>query len=525
MKAKTRLLVGLIALSVFSVVGVTAVMFANNGGFVPAARAAETGENEATIANCRYGAAPADDQSVSTISKLGAGWYLTFNPNPPSTPPGNGAEFARMVKLSQKKDGDTYLQDYNIQPALGPKFANSIRNKPGQIYIIGNEVDRIGQGEMFPDMYARAYHDAYTFIKRNDPTAQVAISGLVQVTPNRLQYLDLVWQSYIKAYGNTMPVDIWTMHLYVLPELMPDGITPNGIASIALGTDPSLGKRESGGDPAQCSQADVYCYAEHDDLGIFAQQVTAMRQWMKDHGQQNKPLLLSEFSILYPYEIDQDGCFLQDEFGNCFTPARIKSFMSKTFDYMKNARDPNLGYPLDNNRLLQRSMWFSVYYDQEGASSNLALADRSTLTEVGQNFVNRVQAENRLRNLIVEPVRPISAALDGGSTATALLQATFRNNGNETITKPFEVSFYSDPLLTKLIGSVSVQSSVSGCATLPTTVSLPWPGLGKGTHKFWVFVDSEADISEVPAGNEDNIAQGSVTVYANQLRLPVVRGE
>ena len=91
------------------------------------------------------------------------------------------------------------------------------------------------------------------FIKNVDPTAQVAISGLVEVTPGRLQYLDIVWNTYMQEFGTPMPVDMWTMHLYILPEvqLQPDGsIDANGIANVALGTNKALGKRESNGTAA-----------------------------------------------------------------------------------------------------------------------------------------------------------------------------------------------------------------------------------------------------------------------------------
>lgn len=54
---------------------------------------------------------------------------------------------------------------------------------------------------------------------------------------------------------------------------------------------------------------------------VFDEQIRDMRQWMKDHGQQDKPLLLTEFSVLYPYIQDPGGtCFVQDEYGQCFTP-------------------------------------------------------------------------------------------------------------------------------------------------------------------------------------------------------------
>ena len=88
----------------------------------------------------------------------------------------------------------------------------------------------------------------------------------------------------------------------------------------------------------------------------FAEQVIAMRQWMADHGQKEKPLFLSEYSILYPYVIDGDTCFLQDEFGQCFTPDRVYDFMTRTFQYLNNeAVDPNLGFSLDNNRLISHT--------------------------------------------------------------------------------------------------------------------------------------------------------------------------
>ena len=48
----------------------------------------------------------------------------------------------------------------------------------------------------------------------------------------------------------------------------------------------------------RCGDPLVYCFAEHDNMAIFDQQVRAMRTWMKNHGQQNKPLIISEYSLL-----------------------------------------------------------------------------------------------------------------------------------------------------------------------------------------------------------------------------------
>lgn len=488
------------------------------------------------LANCRYGATPiethVDEAQVAVVSRLGAGWYLTFTTEEPDTKPANGAEFAHIIYTTQKKNAaGEYLPGYNTTPPLDSDLAYTIRTHPNHLWIVGNEVDRGpqpgyahgGQGDMYPNMYAVAYHDVYHFIKRHDPTARVAISPLVQVTPGRLQYLDMVWDAYLQRYGTPMPVDVWNMHLYILPEVEPDGITPNNIANVALGTDPRLGKRVSNGRPEDCPSPDVYCFAEHDDMSIFAQQVQNMRQWMKRHGEQNKPLILTEYSLLYPYIDDGGGsCFLMDENGRCFTPARVSEFMRKSFDYLNAARDPNLGYPLDNNRLVQQWMWFAVHAEAEGSASNLVEEDLQTLTQMGQTFRNYVFAETPTRNLVIERVKNAVVASNSG-TATADLAVTFRNNGSTAVQQSFTVTFYEDALLTRPIGSATVSPPLGGCATNSKTVSVKWQGLTPGVHQYWVHVDSNDRIQETPPTSTDNIASALVYVDAERALLPMVR--
>jgi len=317
-----------------------------------------------------------------------------------------------------------------------------------------------------------------------------------------------------------MPVDVWNMHLYILPEALPDG-TPNGIANIALGTDLALAMRESNGTSAQCSQAhpQIYCWADHDNLTIFAQQVTAMRTWMKAHGQQNKPLILSEYSILYPNEWPEGGCF-QDEFGNCFTPQRVNTFMSSTFNYLESAADPALGYPLDGNRLVQRWMWFSAYYSGAGYVSNL-LSVSNTLTPIGENFRDQVAARPTTINLFPGQVigSPGHTGTPGGS-ATVNLYAQILNGGSVSTDAAFTVTFYKDEALTQVIGSQVVSGAVSGCVIRPLTAQTTWANLPVGTHRYWVKIDSASNIAETNEG--DNVGTGTVTVSIYGTFLPVV---
>jgi len=477
---------------------------------------------------CRYGVAAWGEQ-LKWLPTWRAGWTLDFGAHAP--PASVAAEYVQVIRVRQKKDGCTYLDGYNTTPSLTETGLGAIiRQAPGAIWLVGNEPDRgpdpgsceIGvQDDTYPEVYARAYHDVYHFIKQRDPTAWVANAGLVQVTPGRLQYLDKMWQEYQARYGVPMPVDIWNMHIYILPELMPDG-RPNGIASIALGTDPALGMGESGGDPARCSDPQVYCYAKHDDLTIFAQQVVAMRTWMKAHGQQNKPLILSEYSILWPYIIDPGGgCFLQDEYGNCFTPERVNAFMTRTFDYLETAADPAFGYPLDDNRLVQSWMWFSAYFAPGAPMSSLLTPSLNTLSEVGMHFRDEADKRSGYVNLLPSAVGGSKGHIGAsGGTATVSLSVDMLNNGNVPVSTPLRATFYADSSLRMPIGAAITTSEMRGCAIRSTRVSVTWSGLSAGTYPFWVKVDSSNAIHET---NEvDNVAEGAVTVYQYGTYLPLM---
>jgi hypothetical protein len=174
------------------------------------------------VANCRYGVTTKSKTDlVDWVDDFGAGWFLDFLFFSP--PASNGAEFARIIYVRQDKDeAGNYLPSVTVIPPLSDGGLGPIIDRhPGSLWTIGNEVHRGpgpgnpsgGVGDTFPDAYARTYHDAYEFIKQRDPMALVGISGLVEVTPGRLQYLDLVWDYYLELYQSPMPVDVLNMHL------------------------------------------------------------------------------------------------------------------------------------------------------------------------------------------------------------------------------------------------------------------------------------------------------------------------
>lgn len=480
----------------------------------------------AGFSNCRYGTSDLSRRQNAWLTTLGVGWHLNFGARPWGRI--DGIEYAHVIRVQQNKDGCTYLDGYTTSPALtNGGLGALVAAYPGALWIVGNEPDRGPnlddpanpdcrnriQDDTHPEWYAQGYHDVYHFIKQRDPSAQVAIAGLVEVTPGRLQYLDKVWETYLEKYHTTIPVDVWNMHIYILPEAHPDG-TPNGIANVALGTDPALAIREGNDDPALCPDPQVYCWAEHDDLDVFAEQVVAMRSWMKRHGQQHKPLILSEYSILYPD-------WLRDEYGNYFTTERIAQFMTKTIDYLGSAIDPALGYPADEFRLVQQILWFSINVSPRsvGSPSNLVDDSLTNLTVLGQLYKQEIADRLRPANLLPDPIAPVAAFVGGSGQATANLAVEVRNNGDVEVRSPFTVTFYADSALQQPIGSTQVTTSLAGCARRTARVVVPWEGLSPGKHQFWVKVDASDAVAE--SREDDNVTSGLVLVASNQVFLPL----
>ena len=484
---------------------------------------------ESATQSCRYGTSVVGPHA-GFVQDMGIGWILSFNSSPSQQV--QGAEQLPTVRIKQQWASGSRLQNYVMtSPPSLAELATLVKNYPGRIWQVGNEVDRVyWQDDIEPQVYAKAYHDIYNVIKANDPTALVTPSALVEVTPGRLQYLDIVWNTYLTTYKKPMPVDLWNMHVYILPEAEydKDGKLVDSRAAIALGTDPSLAKVFSGGDASLCGRSDIYCYAEHDDINVFKEQVYAMRHWMKARGHQNKPLIMTEFGTLYPYmeptDVATPGCTdcfsLVDEFGSTFTPERVSAFMNKTIDFLDETTDPSLGYPEDNYRLVQQWNWYAVNEGKVSSSNNLVQDNGSSLTLMGQTYKNRSQASGYAVNLRLSEA-PGAIAWSSGGTASANISAVIRNNGNSPTQVPVNVTFYRDAARTLPIASASIPAGISGCATRPYTVSITWNGLTPGVHRYWVTVDSTGVVAE--SNETDNTASGVVIVDPLQVMLPSIR--
>jgi hypothetical protein len=291
---------------------------------------------------------------------------------------------------------------------------------------------------------------------------------------------------------------------------------------VALGTDPDLAILQSGNNKALCSNDNVYCYAEHDDMSIFAEQVVSMRQWMKAHGQQNKPLVLSEYSLLYPYDDEGDSdpstCYLKDEYGNCFTPDRVSQYMRDTFDYLETTTSTSLGFPADNYRMVQQWLWFTIQYGWSSDavfSSDLLEAgytsETYTMRLPGQTFMNELDL---LRPFTTNPFvgqvsYPTARTITPTGTTSATIAATIYNNGDTEMTTPVTVTFYSDAK-TQQIGTAVVPAGLAGCARRADQAEVVWENLSTGVHAYWAQVEG------------GNTVAGFVIINPDQAYLPAV---
>jgi hypothetical protein len=116
----------------------------------------------------------------------------------------------------------------------------------------------------------------------------------------------------------------------------------------------------------------LYEIADHNDMEVFRRQITDFRRWMAERGQRDKPLIITEYGILMPASYG-------------FPPDVVSDFLVSTFDYYLTARDPELGYPSDDNRLVQAFMWFSTAYNVY-PTSNLFDPESLEVTPVGETF-------------------------------------------------------------------------------------------------------------------------------------------
>lgn len=271
------------------------------------------------------------------LQEVGAAWYLNWTANPEFE---TTAEFWPMLRV--RADG-TYTPS-------GTELEKAVQNLPGATWIIGNEPDIEVQDNASPLAFAIAFHNARREILARDSTAKFAIGAVGIVSPLRLAYLDVTLTLYRQRYGHPMPIDVWTIHHYLLPERL-----NNWGIEIPTGLDSRYG--------------DLLSYENHDHVRIFKQGIATFRWWMKSRGFQDKPLVVTEFGLLLPN----------------FSPQVTADYLEKTVSYLITAKNGETGYPSDEYKLVQGFAWFALR-DPLFETGTLIQLDQPKLTPAGQRW-------------------------------------------------------------------------------------------------------------------------------------------
>jgi hypothetical protein len=278
-------------------------------------------------------------------------WRLT--PDPPAV---DDLTVWQTVRLGPAGEGADW-------PADRAAIEATLRAQPGSTWLIGNEPDVVWQDNATPEQYAELYHTVYTFIRERDPSARIAAGGIALPTPLRLAYLDRVLTAYKAAYGEPLPADLWSIHLFTLRE---------EAGSWGIGIPP--GMSATAGEP--------YEIADHGDLDVLKGHVVRFREWMAANGYGDRPLAVTEFGILLP-----------EDYG--FPPDFVQEYMRDTFTWLLTATGET-GLAADGGRLVQVAFWYILYDDGAYPTGNLYDAPAGQLTPLGEAFapfVNELSAK------------------------------------------------------------------------------------------------------------------------------------
>jgi hypothetical protein len=293
------------------------------------------------------------------VAQLNAGWYSNWGANANPAHP-DQLVYVQLIRFSAGTDRHDPDQ-VTVSPSKAT-IAQIAQANPGSLWLMSNEPDSLYQGNpILPEVYAIVYHEYYEYIKGLDPSALIANGGIVQPTPCRLEYLDIVWDTYSDTYQAPMPVDVWNIHAFILREVYGEWG-----ASTPPGVDPDCGIDYSVDDSA--------------DMTIFEDNIRAMRAWLKEKGEQDKPLIVSEYGILWP-----------EWFAPQYTPQRVSEFMIQTFDLFLSATDPDIGHPADQYRLVQAWAWYSLSDDRH-YNGYLFHSDTKTLSPMGEAYAQYTAA-------------------------------------------------------------------------------------------------------------------------------------
>ena len=321
--------------------------------------------------------------------------------------------------------------------------------------------------------------------------------AIVQPTPVRLEYLDRVLAAYQARYSMPMPVDGWALHSFLLNERSCKAY--NNDINICWGADIPPG--------IEATDGQILTPEDNARIDLFTTGIERFRTWMAANGYRDTSLHVTEYGVLMP-----------PIFG--FPPSKVNDYMSQTFDYMLNTRDETLGYPADDNRLVQRFAWFSTFdpgfngHLYQSTDPNSPMNPPFVLSAMGEHFGELAAQEQESSDLAVLAVRVVDSPRQ--------VVATIGNSGNRLIPTHATVRFFEGETFSsaKQIGTATV--AVAGCGAT-TSVAVPWSGTedeDPTTYRLWAQISQPS----FPDGDPSNdLASHDAFVNGQPTFLPTLK--
>jgi len=286
--------------------------------------------------------------------------------------------------------GEQYTDTLSILP-------NWLAAYPGHVWIVGNEPDVSwsSQDNVLPEVYADRYFHLATRIRDLDPAAQIGFGPIAQPTPLRMRYMDRVIAKLDintgSRAGTLALIDIFTPHVFLVNEQLNEwgANIPQGFEN----------------DHADAFLIDIWTesYLTH-DITTFSRFVTDYRIWMKELGAQDYPLWITEYTSVLP-PIDPPNGDVHNT-----SDEETTAYMLETFDFIMTAKDPALGYPADDDRLVQRGYWYSLNEYRYSFGGTLFDPDTKVRTMVGEAYETYEPPAGSV-DLVDPDVYPISTKL------------------------------------------------------------------------------------------------------------------
>ncbi len=300
------------------------------------------------------------------LSALGVGSYITWTSNP-TAGISSDIQFLRVITVG----GDDASFALTLTSSTMRISAN-----PGSTWLIGNEPDSqvLYQDHISAETYAARFYALATNIRQADPTARIGFGTIIQPTPLRMYYLSKVITRLTELAGSRANalslIDIYSIHAFILneePLYDSSGHTINWGAGVPVGYDAATW-------PA-ITVVDGNIPTQTIDINTFKAGVQRYRQWMKNLGEQGKPLWITEYGSLFPTFLD-----ISDEMS--------AAYMEQTFDYMLGTKDSALGYAPDDYRLVQKFVWYSLNDRVDHFGGSLYNPETGLMTAVGTHFIS-----------------------------------------------------------------------------------------------------------------------------------------